>query len=501
MKQMKMPTLPDKIRRLRKRSWPTALVIAIAVAGTLAACTSAVKVDLPAPRVLPSAFEQVPAASGAQTDLAHWWRDWQDPELSRYVDEALQANTELGVAQARVREARSLAAVVDSARYPMLSAQAGAEHGFGNLRDPTDVPDGTPDLDGYAGGVTSVWEVDIFGRRASDSAAASALADMAQEKLRGARIAIAADVAQNYLAARGLQRRLLLLDRSLNTLHDMQRYAEARFRTGQAVRYDVQRVTEQIAAREAERPVLVSEIDVRRRRLAVLAGKAAQQATPLDAPGTFRVPDVPTGELPSTVLERRPDVRATAASVHAQAARLGSAEAQLLPRFYLTFVGLDGHLRLDGLPGLSGSGGLIGVGADLPIFNAGRIRSNIAANDAGLQAALGEYDGSILRALEEVDSSYGARHGLDMRIERLDATRLTAGRNVEDVRQLYEGGQLTMRDVLDARLDALQREDEMIQAQTAQALATVRLYLALGGGWSIAETTVPAGGVNRGLLQ
>ena len=483
--------MPDRAPgRASRRREGAAVAVAIAAA-MLAACTSILKVDVPPQRDVPAAFEQVPAADGTQADLAHWWSQWQDPALARHVDDALRANTDVRVAQARVREARALAAVAESARYPSLSARAGGVHGFGDLRDPSQVPDGSPDLDSYAGGITAGWEVDIFGRRASDAQAAALLADAAQEKLRGTRVAIAGDVAQNYLEAQGLQRRLDLLDRSLVTLHALQRYTDARFRAGQATRYDVARVNEQIVAREAERPALASQIDVRRRRLAILAGQPPQQAAPLAAPGPFRVPAVPAGELPSAVLERRPDVRATAAMVRAQAARLGSAKADLLPRFYLTFVGLDGRVHLDGLSALSGTGGLIGVGADLPIFNAGRIRSNIEANDARLQAALAQHDKTLLQTLEEVDSAYGVRHGFDQRSERLAATLEIARRNADEARRLYEGGRRTLQDVLDARIDALRREDELVQSQTGEALATVRLYLALGGGWSSGDEGSP----------
>jgi len=458
--------------------------LAIAMALCLAACTTAVKVDLPQQPAVPAAFQQVPAANGKENGIAQWWVNWQDPELSRYIEEALQTNTELRIAQARVLQARALSTMAESARYPTLDAQAGALHGFGNLRSPSTAPDNTPELDGYAGGLIATWEVDIFGRRASDAAAAQAAADAEQERLRGTRIVIAADVAQNYLEAQGLQRRLALLDRSLATLARMKRYAEARFRAGQAVSYDVLRVQEQMSLREAQRPVLVSEIEVRERRLALLQGKPAQAATPLPVPGTFSVPATPTGELPSTVLERRPDVRATAALVRAQAARLGSAKADLLPRFYLTFVGLDGHLHLDGLPGLSGTAGLIGAGVDLPVFNAGRLRANIAANDAQLQAAVAEHEQAVLRTLEEVDSAYGVRHGLDRRSEQLGAALALARHNADQAQRLYEGGQRTLQDVLDARIDALQREEDLIQVQTGRALATVQLYRALGGGWT-----------------
>lgn len=466
-------------------AWPEpgAALLAVAAACLMAAC-STVQVDMPAAPAAPAAFQQVPQAGGSQADLARWWQDWHDPELTRHVEAALRANTDLRVARARVLEARAWAAVADSARYPTLAAQAGAARGFGDLRSPSPVPDRSPDLEAYAGGVSAAWEVDVFGRRASDAEAAAGMALAAEEQLHGVQLAIAADVAQNYLEAQGLQRRLALLDRSLATLGELERYVQARFRAGQALGYDLERVREQVSAREAERPVLQSQIEVRQRRLAVLEGQAAQSAPALGEPGPFHVPPVPAGELPSSVLDRRPDVRASAALVRAQAARLGSAKAELLPRFYLSFVGLDGRIRIDGLPALSGTGGLLGVGVDLPLFNAGRIRSTIAANDARLQAALAEHDKTVLRTLEEVDSAYGVRSGLDQREARLGGTLAIARRNADQSRRLYEAGRRTFEDVLSARLGALQREDELLQAQTGQALATVQLYRALGGGWS-----------------
>ncbi|WP_321938336.1 TolC family protein [Paraburkholderia sp. J8-2] len=463
----------------------TLRVCALCLAAALAGCTSLIKVDVPPQRDVPSAFSQVPSPRDASPDLANWWRTWQDPELTGYVEAALRANDDLRIAQARVREARAIAAMADSARYPSLSAQAGAAHGFGSLSTPSTLaPDDTPDVDAWAGGATAIWEVDLFGRRASDAEAASAMADASAEQLRGTRIAIAGEVAQNYLTARGLQRRLAVLDRSLDALHALRRYADARFTAGQATRYDLGRVDDQIARQEAQRPLLVSEIAVRERRLAVLTGRTAQDATPLGPPLALEIPAVPSGEIPSSVLERRPDVRASAALVRAQAARLGSAKADLFPRFYLTFIGLDGHVHLDGFPGLSAAGGLIGVGADLPIFNAGRLRANVSANDARLQAALAQHDKTLLQALEEVDDAYGLRHGFDARSARLGASFDLARRNVQSARELYEGGQRTLQDVLDARIDALQREDALAQAQTDAALATVKLYLALGGGWA-----------------
>ncbi|WP_237717323.1 TolC family protein [Cupriavidus basilensis] len=215
----------------------------------------------------------------------------------------------------------------------------------------------------------------------------------------------------------------------------------------------------------------------------MLAGQVPQAAAALSPPPVLFVPAPPAGQVPSDVIERRPDVRAMAALVRAQAARLGSAKADRFPRFYLTFLGQDGRLHVDGLPALSGTGGLVGAGVQLPIFTAGRIQASIDAGDARLQAAQAEYNQAVLRTLEEVDNAYSQRSSLDQRGARLADVVATAQRNSQNAMRLYEGGRRTLQDVLDARVGALQREDDLIQTQTAQALATVQLYRALGGEW------------------
>lgn len=477
------------ILNTRPRRLALAGLAACIVAG-LAGCTT-VSVSVPGSIAVPGAFKEAPASGtpGAKQDLSQWWQNWDDPELTQWVTQALQANLDLRAAQARVAEARAMGRAADSALYPTLSAQAQAARGVIDLRSPAGLPDMSPGVEGHLAGVTVAWEIDIFGGRRSDAQAAAAIALGAGERLRGTRLAIAADVAENYLAARGLQRRLQLLDRSTDTVAQLLRYTRARHAAGQALSFDIERVSEQLGALQAQRPVLLNLISIRERRLAVLAGDAPQRAAALPAPPPFFVPAPPAGQIPSEVIQRRPDVRATAALVQAQAARLGSAKAELFPRFYLTFLGQDGRLHLDGLPALSGSGGLLGVGVQLPIFTAGRIQADIDAADARLQAAQANYDAVVLRTLEEVDNAYSLRHSLDQRAATLDAVVATARRNSENAVRLYEGGRRTLQDVLDARVDALRREEEQIQTQTAQAIAAVSLYRALGGGWPVGSTT------------
>ena len=139
------------------------------------------------------------------------------------------------------------------------------------------------------------------------------------------------------------------------------------------------------------------------------------------------------------VLERRPDVQARAALVQAHAARLHSAKTDLLPRFGMQFLGGDAELHFAGLPSFGATGGLVGLSAYLPVFNRGRIRANIAATDARLNAAVADYDAGVLKALEDVENAYRMRSALDQRSASLAAALNFARRNEDASSALYEG--------------------------------------------------------------
>jgi outer membrane protein TolC len=299
-----------------------------------------------------------------------------------------------------------------------------------------------------------------------------------------ARISPIAEVAQAYLDARGLQRRLAVLEAGIATLRQLETYVEARFQAGQASALDLSRVRERLQAQQAERSPLIEGIEMGRRRLAILCGRPPEAVPAFSRPGEFAVPGAPGGQMPGDVLERRPDIRGRADLVRAQAARLASARTDLLPSFSIEFLGQDGHLSIGGLPGVGGTVGLVGLSAHVPIFTAGRIQANIEANDARLEAASAAYDKALLQALGEVEDSYGLRHAFDRRAADQAAALILARRNEELAERLYEGGRRTLQDVLEARLDADKDEDALRQTQSAQTLATIQLYLALGGGWS-----------------
>lgn len=478
-----------------------ALSCSVLALGLLAGCSSLIRADAPAPQVeVPAAFaaaatqaaETTQAAAPGDADLRVWWRSWNDPQMDALIEKALAANPDIRTAQANLAAARALVTVADSALYPTVSAGAAGAAGSVDWRNndawrallpplTSTLPSSTSG-NGYAIGVSAAWEADVFGGRRTDARAARAFEAISEERLRGAQLLLAAEVAGNYRQALALRQRLDALDAAIGSVGDLNRYLQARFSAGQAAAADVSAARARLEEQQALREALVVQIDTRLRRIAVLCGLPPQQLPAL-APAPSPIPPPPSGQLPSTVLDRRPDVRAAQWAVQARAARLERAKADLLPSFGIVFLGGEGRLDFSGIPEVSGLGGLIGLRVSLPLFNAGRLRAYVHASDALLEGAVADHDRAVLGALEDVENAYGLRAALDTRVARLESGRDAADRAGRSKLALFDAGQATRSDVLQTRLELARFDDALAQARMEQAIASIRLYQALGGGW------------------
>ena len=490
-------------------------LLALACAAWLAGCGQALKVHTPPAQArVPDAFSApaAQAAGGPQQDLGRWWRLWGDARMNALIERALAASPDIRAAQANLQAARALADVAESALYPTAVAAAAAGAGTADWRNASAWRALAPpysaalpssaDARGLAAGVGAVWEADVFGARRADASAAQAAAAIAQERLHGAHMLVAAEVASNWREALALAQRLSILDAATAAAAQLHGYAQARLAAGQARAADVAAAQARLAGLQAARPALQALLLTRRQRLAALCGQPPGQP---DAALAALLPDVPdapaaafeaaappepsappappSGQLPSSVLARRPDVRARQQAVQARAAQLKSLKAELLPSVGIVFLGNEGRLDFSGLPRASGAGGLIGLRVSLPLFTAGRLQAQARAGDARLHAAVAEYDRAVLDALQEVEAAYAARAALDARVESLRAARQSAARRASGLQALYQAGERQRDAPLQARLELAEADDALAQARMQQASASIRLYQALGGGW------------------
>ncbi|TPE61739.1 efflux transporter outer membrane subunit [Sandaracinobacter neustonicus] len=437
----------------------------------------------------PQTFEAAAANTAAATDISRWWAAWQDPGLNALVEQALAASPGLREARARVEAARATVTTAESALYPTIAAGGAAWHAAMDGRLSSTAGDLLAPYErgrsgtGHIVGLGATWEPDIFGGARANISAASAMVQVQENAERGARLTLVADIVENYQQAQGIRRRQALLTRSIAEADHLTAYAAARMRAGQATAADISRAENAAAALKAEQGMLDALLDGRKRRLAVLAGATPETPVQLSDPSLPLVPAAPTGQLPSDVLARRPDVLASAAVADIRAAQLKRARADLLPRFSVNFVGQTGHIALGGLPGFNGQSALLGLSAWIPLFTANRLQAGVRAGDAELRAALAAQDAAVLQALGDVETAYAFRAGLESRLEGLRAANAISSRRADEQARLYRSGRVRLSDVIEARLQVLKDEDSAEQARIAQASATVQLYRALGGGW------------------
>ncbi|MDO4907953.1 efflux transporter outer membrane subunit [Neisseria sp.] len=466
----------------------------------LAACAGT-DVPLNSQIAVPQSFDQAQAAKGS-TDIAQWWRQWNDPVLSSLIEQGLRQSHDIRIAESRLNEARAVSRATEADKGPAIGLNADAARLDARMSNPLSsetravigqIPQAAAlnseryRLKGSSltGGFTASWEPDVFGKKRSDADAARYAALGAQEQVYGAQMLIAADIADNYFKARAAQARQQTAGRTTATLQRMVRYVEGRFKAGQLTAYEVSQARSRLSAAQARESTLAAEYAAYVRSIAVLAGQTPQGFSLPEGRKDILAnqPAAPAGQTPQGLLERRPDLRARAAEVNAYAAKLASAKADLLPRFSIEFLG-QGSISIDGSADLKGWGSLLRAGIQVPLFTNGRIQANIAAADARLQTALLQYDQTLLKALGEVDTAYQTHTALTRQNQLLATAQRQAAKQAADTEKLFKYGHKTLDEALRAQLNEQEMQDNLTQSRLARAQTLTGLYKALGGGWA-----------------
>ena len=423
--------------------------------------------------------------------LAAWWQGFRDPVLNRLVTQALAANRDIKAAQARVREARAMLDVAESALYPTIefSGSGGREKRIDRIiavPGPQGVKLVTPAANAVSGGLVARWEIDLFGGRRLEAEAAAEQAAGTDEGARAVRVGLLANLATNYLELRGIQARTGILREHIALQQQRLRTVQALFAAGRSNRGDVAGQQTALRSTEAVLPDLLRAADVTIHRLGVLAGEAPTRLQALLAPVAplpVAAPRLP-GLLPAQLLEQRPDLRLAKRTVNATAAALGAAEAELYPRLVLSASGGFGALAVGGYPSLAETVYALGSGLSAPLFNAGRIRAGITAADARLEQSAAEYERTFLTALEDVENAYVGHRAAAEQVEHWASAEEAAAGSWRDAEAFHVRGATDRLSVLDARRAQLEAGEAKARAQTALAVSVVSLYRAFGGGWS-----------------
>ena len=453
-------------------------LISLAALALLSACAAGP--DYKAPQTQAEPAFVMPAAAG-EPDSA-FWRGFADPVLDALIADAVNANADVRLAQARLRELRALAGEADAKQRPSLSLGAGA--GRGNEL-------GFP-VDNYlnVSGAFN-WELDFFGRtrRASESAAAQVQAGEAG--VLAAQRLVGAELATQYLALRALQQRLVVAQESLANQRETQRIVKARAELGRGTPLDVARANALVESTEASLPALQGAIERSALRIATLAGRTPRatlallaEAKPLPSLPATSAESLAVGS-PAGLLERRPDIRVAERQLAAATAAIGVARADLYPR--ISLVGLLGFTSTRATDLFDAAGRNTNLGASLSwsALDFGRVRNRIGASEARAQAALVQWEQTVQLALEETEGALSSYTRSVQQSARLENAARESAEAARLARVRYEAGAADLLTVLDAERTALAARDALVQSQQGSLAALVAVYRALGGGWTL----------------
>ena len=435
----------------------------------------------------PGTFRGQAAAEAASLADAPWWDVFQDPILKYLIQQALHANYDVRIAAARVQEARALLGVARSDLYPSLDYGVGVARG--NVRPgPTGAPGGqVPTSNAYSASLTASWELDIWGRvrRSNEAALASLLAT--EDARRGVWLTLVSDLAQAYFELLALDVRLQIARDSANAYQRTFNLFLDRFEQGVASKLETSRAQGALGEAQANVPQLESEIVAKENQIGILLGQPPApipRGTPMyDQPV---VPTVPIG-LPSALLERRPDLRQAEQQLVSANARIGIAKAEFFPKLSLT--ALFGTASPE-LSALTGGGATIWAVAGMlggPLFNAGRTSGNYRASIAQWEQAKLQYEYAVLTALREVSDALIALGKLNEAETGQDSAVTALGDAVDHALDRYRNGLGSYFEVLEAQQQLFPAQNTLAQIRRNRLLTHVRLYKALGGGWSLTD--------------
>lgn len=469
-----------------------ALVLA-ALPLALAACTVGpdyVRPELPTPE----RFVRSEAPGGHVRALdeawrtdgrAEFWRGFGDPLLEVLVDEALAANHDLRIALARYDQANALLRGARFDRFPTLSASASA----GDVRGSADQAPGLAraerDGEQYEVGLRAVWELDFFGRIRRGLEARRAETEASAADLAAVQVAIVGELTEAYMQLRGFQAQLRVAQDNARNQADTLALIDARAEAGRDAPFDVERARAQLESTRARIPSLEAAVAITGHRIAVLTG-AEPGALVAELDQTRPLPLLPqlaVTDAPGDLLRRRPDVAAAERRLHAATARIGVATADLFPRF--TLGGLIGSRALDAgaLFERDSETRAITLGIDGGFLDVGRVRARIAATDAAAAADLADYEGTVLRALEETENALVRVSRAERERVHLEHAAAASASAARTARVRFENGASNVLDVLDAERVRLLAEDALAQGHARNATAVVALYRTLAGGW------------------
>jgi NodT family efflux transporter outer membrane factor (OMF) lipoprotein len=464
----------------------------IASAGLLVSC--AVGPDYKRPTIdTPAQYkEAVASGSSAAPPPPQWWTLFDDPMLNDLEARVEVSNQNLAASEAAYRQALSVVRQQRAGLFPSINADAGVTRSGGSRGSSTVVttPGGvsrTSNNGGeiYQGGVSASWELDLWGRLRRSLENAHALADASASDLQFAKLSIQAQLATTYLQIREADAELRLVNDTVTAYQRALQIAQNRYNVGMAVKSDVLQAQTQLANAQEQASELILSRAQSEHALAALIGVPAGSFT-LDPLPDWRteLPEVPSG-VPSTLLERRPDIASSERRVAAANANIGVEEAAYFPSLTLTGSYTFLSASVDSLFKSANAAHSIGASLAQTVFDAGRTPARVAGARAAYDQSVAEYKQTVLTAFQDVEDQLAASRQLTRQYE----LRRQASEAADETERLtlnqYRAGTVSYTNVVVAQTSALTARVALARAQLLRQTTAIALIKALGGDWSV----------------
>ena len=421
----------------------------------------------------PAAFKEasgwVQATPADGHERGPWWSLFNDPVLSELVASVEVSNQNVAAATASYAQARALVVEQRASLFPQVDLTANAARSKGSDSQ-------------YRLNIGGSWEPDIWGRLRAGANGAQANAQASAADLAAARLSAQGELAADYFALRQADAQQALLATTVDGYKRVLQITRNRFDAGIAARSDVLQAQTQLANAQVDDLSLGRQRAQLEHAIAVLVGKAPADFSLAAAPWTMNMPVVPVG-VPSTLLQRRPDIAAAERRVAAANEQIGVARAAYFPNLNLSASYGSAAGTAAGLLRASNSLWSVGLAVAQNIFDAGATRARVAGAQAGHEQAVAHYRQIVLSAFADVENQLVATRTLEAQQTLRRQASEAADQAETQMLNRYRAGQVSYTDVVAAQATALSARRSLVQAQADRQATAVALIQSIGGAW------------------
>ncbi|HTL77646.1 MAG TPA: efflux transporter outer membrane subunit [Casimicrobiaceae bacterium] len=456
----------------------------------LAGCSLAPPYERPS-AAAPPAFKEAPpadstwfpAAPADELERGPWWELFGDPVLSGLVAQVEVSNQNVAAAVAAYAQAEALVKEQRAALFPALNFDVGATR-LGGKEQPT--------ANAFHATLNASWEPDIWGALRLGISGAQASAQASAANLAAAKLSAQAALATDYFALREADNEIKLLTAAVDAYAKSLKITQNQYDVGIAQRTDVLQAQTQLETTQANLVAMVGQRERLEHAIAILVGKPPADLAVAVAPWDGKVPAVPL-TVPSTLLERRPDIAAAERQVAAANAQIGIQRAAYFPNIGLTAAVGPASASLPRLFSASSLVWSLGLSAAQVVFDAGAIAAKVEAAGAARDVAVANYRQTVLTAFQSVEDELSTIRSLTEQEANRRAASADADRTEQLTLNQYLQGQIPYTTVVTAQVTALNARQALSQLMSSRQAAAIALIEALGGGWQAPESIATGG--------